>query len=127
MEKVKSFEEFVKGKKSRSEGASCYGKPVKKKPKVEDVAINIGLKKMVESNLETTCGKRLPIIVSRNAAHCQILERAVEKWAAFDTSIDSQQEYVLLYEDGSSALSMPGDKKASFELQKYKRCSWKGF
>ena len=127
VEKVKSFEEFVKGKKSRSEGASCYGKPVKKKPKVEDVTINIGLKKMVESNLKTTWGKRLPITVSRNAAHCQILERAVEKWAAFDRSIDSQQEYVLLYEDGSSALFMPGDKKEFFELQKYKDALGKDF
>ena len=127
MEKVKFYEKFVKGKKSRSEGSSCYGKPVKKKPKVEDVTVNIGLKKMVEGNLKTTLGKRLPITVSRNAAHCQILERAVAKWAAFDRSIDSLQEYVLLYEDGSSALFMPGDKKEFFELQKYKEALGKDF
>ena len=52
VEKVKSLEEFVKEKRSRSE--TCfYGKKVKRKKAVEDVTINIGLKKMIDGNLKT--------------------------------------------------------------------------
>ena len=126
LEKVKSFEDFVKGKKSRSEKC-LYGKPAIKKTKIEDVTINIGLKKMVDGSLKTIWGKRLPITINRNAAHYQIVDKAVEKWAAFDRGFESLKEYVLLYEDGSSALFLPGVKKEFFELQKYKEALGKDF
>ena len=119
VEKVKSFEEFVKEKKSTSQ-TRFDRKNGKRKRVAEDVTINIGLKKIADGDLKTIWGKRLPITVAKTAAHFQVLEKAVAKWAAFDRNFDSEKDYVLLYEDGSSALFMPGEKKEFFELQKYK-------
>eukprot|EP00112_Aurelia_sp_Birch-Aquarium-sp1_P017544 Seg408.3 transcript_id=Seg408.3/GoldUCD/mRNA.D3Y31 product="hypothetical protein" protein_id=Seg408.3/GoldUCD/D3Y31 len=54
-------------------------------------------------------GKRLPITVAKSATYDDILQRSVAKWS-----------YVLLYEDGSYALFMPGGYKDFFDLEKYK-------
>ena len=61
----------------------------------------------MNGNLKTLWGKRLPITDPETATKCQILERAVAEWAAFDRNFDIMQECVFFYEDGSSALLMP--------------------
>ena len=85
-----------------------------------DVTINIGLKRFVNGEIKTVWGKRLPISICRNATYAQILQKGVEKWKVFDRNFNSEEKYVLLYDDGSCAQFMPGSFKFFFELEKYK-------
>ena len=104
-----SFESYVTAKSSEKQ--ACEFRSKKKAPQKDDnveVTINIGLKRFDEADLKTIRGKRLPIAVPANATYATILEKAVAKWKAFDRRFETTKEYVLLYEDGTQALFMPG-------------------
>lgn len=104
-----SFESYMTAKSSEKQASHFRSK--KKAPKKDDnieVTINIGLKRFDDEDLKTVRGKRLPIAVPANATYTVILERAVAKWKAFDRRFETTKEYVLLYEDGTHALFMPG-------------------
>ena len=107
-----SFESYVTAKSSeKSEKQASEFRSKKKAPKKDDikeVTINIGLKRFDDEDLKTVRGKRLPIAVHANATYATILEKAVAKWKAFDRRFEKAKEYVLLYEDGTHALFMPG-------------------
>ena len=85
----------------------------------ETVTVSIGLMRMVENDLKPVWGKRLPIQVPKSASYARILGRGIEKWAAFDRKFDGEEDYVVLYEDGSHALCLPGQEE-DFQLEKYK-------
>ena len=107
--KAMSFERYVTAKSSEKQ--ACEFRSKKKAPKKDDnveVTINIGLKRFDEEVLKTIRGKRLPIAVPANATYATILEKAVAKWKAFDRRFETSKEYVVLYEDGTHALFMPG-------------------
>jgi len=55
-----------------------------KKVKVSElVTINIGLKKLVDDDLKSVWGKRLPISVPKSANYKLILEKGIAKYKAF--------------------------------------------
>ena len=120
--KIMSFDDFIKNKTSKRNSACGFEATKKKKAKTKnpDVTINIGLKKFVDGDFKTIWGKKLPISVPRNATYALILERAVEKWTAFDRKFNSEDSYALIYEDGSHARFLPGSSKHFFDLEMYK-------
>ena len=105
-----SFESYVTAKSSeKSEKQASEFRTKKKAPKENDnmeVTINIGLKRFDDEDLKTVRGKHLPIAVPANATYATILEKA--KWKAFDRRFETAKEYVLVFEDGTHALFMPG-------------------
>lgn len=64
-------------------------------------------------------GKRLPIQVANSAGYARILSKGIEKWSAFDQKFDPEEDNVLLFEDGSHAVYLPGQEE-DFQLEKYK-------
>ena len=81
--------------------------------------VYIGIKRFKDGCLKTVKGKILPVRVPKSATCRLILQKATEKMTAFDRSFDANEKYDLLYEDGSTALFMPGTKDL-FELEKYR-------
>ena len=117
-----SFDDFVKEKTSKRNctfGFEATKKKKKANNKNPDVTINIGQKKFVDDDFKTIWGKKLPVSVPRNASYALILERAVEKWTAFDRKFNSEDSYALVYDDGSHAQFLPGSANF-FDLEKYK-------
>lgn len=122
--KTMSFQSFLREKTSRHlDSGHSHSGSKKKKAKAEEsnVTINIGMKHFVHNSLKTVWGKRLPITVNKSSSYVTVLETAKTKWKAFNRNFDSNEEHVLLYEDGSSAQFMPGGQKDFFILEKYKR------
>lgn len=120
--KPMTLEEYQQ-RKSKEQISGHAFRP-KKKRKVGDnkdemVTINIGMMKMVDDDLKPVWGKRLPVVVSKTSNYRSILEKAVEKYKAFNRKFDASKEHVLVYEDGSHAQLMPG-KKDFFQLDNYK-------
>ena len=77
---------------------------------ITTVTVFIGIKRLKDGSLKTVEGKRLPIQVPKSATCKLILQKAIEKMTAFDRSFDADEQYDLLFEDGSTALFMPGTK-----------------
>ena len=102
-----SFDAF-KRVKTEQQQAGCHFR--RKKPKLQDeqVTIFIGMKQLVAEDLKTVRGKKLPICVPKAASYAIILEKAKEKYKAFDRKFEYKDSYMLLYEDGSAAQFMPG-------------------
>ena len=118
-----TLDDFIKGKTRKRSCSSEFQTKKNKKEKTivhPDVTINIGQKKFVNGEIKTVWGKRLPISVSRNATYAQVLQKGVEKWTAFDRNFNGDENYDLLYQDGSHAQFMPGSSKDFFDLEKYK-------
>ena len=116
--KLMSFEDFVKNKTSKT------ALPPRKKTQFdaqENVTLNIGLKVINGDTLKTIWGKRLPLLVPKDATYSLTCEKAVAKWSDFDCAFDSTQTYVLTYDDGREAQFMPGGYKDFFSLQEYKK------
>ena len=117
---TKSFKEYMVCKTKQQQSGSKF-RP-KKKVKVnpeENVTINIGLMRNTGNDLKPIWGKRLPIQVPKSAGYARIMSKGIEKWQAFDRKFDPEEDYVLLYEDGSHALSLPGQEE-DLQLEKYK-------
>jgi len=57
--------------------------------------------------------------VQKSSSYARIISKGIEKWQAFDRKFDPEEDYVLLYEDGSHALCLPGQEE-DFQLEKYK-------
>ena len=76
-------------------------------------------------------GKRLPLKTRKDATHKEILEGGFSKWKIFNKAmIEDDENYMLLYEDGSEALFMPDQTQDFFVLSKYSDtfctfCSWR--
>ena len=124
-----SFDDFVKDKTSKRNCTFGFEATKKKKGKSTnpDVTINIGQKKFVDGDFKNIWGKKLPVSVPPNATYALILERAVEKWTAFDRKFNSEDSYALVYDDGSHAQFLPGSSKHFFDLEKYKTDIGKDF
>ena len=117
--KVLTFDQFLKRKTSKENITTiCSSKKSKSNPN-EEVTVFIGIKRLKDGSLKTVKGKRLPIRVPKSATCKLILQKAIEKMTAFDRSFDADEQYDLLFEDGSTALFMPGTKDF-FELEKYR-------
>ena len=69
------------------------------------MTIFIGMKQLVAEDLKTVREKKLPICVPKTASYAIILEKAKEKYKAFDRKFEYNDiyPYMLLYEDGSAA------------------------
>ena len=117
---AKSFEDYLSVKKKQQQSGSQF-RPRKKAKRSSDenVTISIGLMKIAGNDLKPVWGKRLPIQVPKSAHYARMLSQGIEKWVAFDRKFDGEEDYVLLYEDGSHALCLPGQEE-EFELEKYK-------
>ena len=80
-----------------------------------------------ERKLKTMWGKRLPVTVPKNGTYAVILDKAVNKWQAFDRNFSNEEEHVLLSDDGRHAQFMPGGHKNFFNLLDYKNELGKDF
>lgn len=102
---TKSFEEYMACKKKQQQSGSKFrpNKKVKTNPD-EMVTINIGLMRNTGNHLKPIWGKRLPIQVPKSSSYARVISKGIEKWQAFDRKFDPEEDYVLLYEDGSHAL-----------------------
>ena len=105
---VKSFATYIKGKRSEQQGECQFRTKKKKKNEDVDVTVNIGFKYLKNGELKTVKAKRLPITVSQSANYNILREKAITKWDAFNRNFDATKKYVLLLEDGSEAVFMPG-------------------
>lgn len=117
-----SFDDFIKDKTSKRSCNSEFKTKKNKKTKGinPDVTINIGQKLFVDGDFKTIWGKKLPVSVPRNATYALVLQKAIEKWKAFDRKFNGACNYTLLYEDGSYARFLPGSCKDFFDLEKYR-------
>ncbi|CAH3033259.1 unnamed protein product, partial [Porites lobata] len=76
-----------------------------------EVQINIGLMVWSDKNvcIKPKRGKRLALRVSNKATYKVILQKAVEKWRAFNSDLyDENEDYILLLENGEEAQFLPG-------------------
>ena len=117
--KVLTFDQFLKRKTSKENITTVRSSKKSKSNPNEEVTVFIGIKRLKDGSLKTVKGKRLPIRVPKSATCKLILQKAIEKMTAFDRSFDADEQYDLLFEDGSTALFMPGTKDF-FELEKYR-------
>lgn len=107
--KAMSLNSYMKTKSSEQQSGSAFRSKKKvNKDDNKEVIINIGLKQLCEVGLKTIRGKRLPLRVPQSATYAMLLEKAVQKWSAFDKKFDGSQNYVLLFEDETHAQFMPG-------------------
>ena len=82
---------------------------IQEQEKAEDVIINIGLMFVSEGRLKPKRDKRVAVGVSINDSYHSILKKAIEQWSAYHNNCYSEnEEYVLVYDSGSEALTMPG-------------------
>ena len=105
---VKSFESFVKEKRSEQLAGCQFRTKKKKKNEDVDVTVNIGFKYFNNGEMKTVKAKRLPITVPKSANYNTLREKAISKWDAFNRNFDPTKKYVLLLDDGSEAIFMPG-------------------
>eukprot|EP00794_Sanderia_malayensis_P011620 gene11620-12817_t len=123
--KAMSFDAFCKAKSINRQDSI---KQPSKKLKKADVSIFIGRKQLSEDKkLKTMWGKRLPVTVPIDGTYAIILDRAVNKWQAFDRNFSSEETYVLVYDDGRHAQFMPGGHENFFNLLDYKNELGKDF
>ena len=80
--KLKSFDIF-RSLKSNQWSQKVHSN--KKKKQKEDVVINIGLMRISDSKLKPKRGKRVALRVSADNTYYDILEKAVEKWSAYNS------------------------------------------
>ena len=117
---VKSFSEFRKSK--GKEWKAMVSK--KKGDKEEEVQIMIGMMYFSgkEMRLKPKRGKRIALAVSNKAPYNVILEKAMDKFKAYHSDIfDTNEDYVLLLENGEEAQFIPGScPKEFFSLKRYK-------
>lgn len=87
------------------------------------MTINIGIMQFDRKSmaLKPKWGKRLPLKTKRNASYKDILENGLAKWKVFNKAmIEENENYMLLYDDGSEAIFLPGQGKQFFVLSRYK-------
>ena len=113
--------------KARKEAARStnFRSSKKAKPSEKDVTIRIGMFQFdPEKNiLKPQWGKNLSLLVGPNSTYSVIHSKAIEKRKAHDRhfkKMSQDEEYELLYPDGSHALFLPGQCKTFFDLQVYK-------
>ena len=121
-------------KKSNAKSFSFYKKLMSKEwkssvsnkasaNKESTVQIVIGLMEFSEKEqrLKPKRGKRIALHISNEAPYRVILERAVEKWKAYQSDSYDEKDYFLLLENGEEAQFMPGtNSKKFFSLLRYK-------
>ena len=62
-----------------------------------------------EGRLKPKRGKRVALRVSINDSYHSILRKAIEKWSAYHNNCYSEnEEYVLVFDNGSGASAMLG-------------------
>ena len=107
--KAVSIKSYMKAKSTERQSASSFRSKKKSTAKEEKtVSVNIGIKVMSSKGLKTIRGKRLPLLVPQQSTYAALLEKAVQKWSAYDKKFDGSKEYVLLYDDDRCAQFMPG-------------------
>ena len=119
--KTKPFEDYMACKKKQQQSGSKF-RP-KKKVKVnpdELVTISIGQMRNCGNDLKPIWGKRLPIQVAKSAGYARIPCKGMRSGMRLTESlIPRKTSYVLLFEDGSHAVYLPGQEE-DFQLEKYK-------
>ena len=97
----------------------------KKAKRQESVTIRIGLFRYEpdKNMLKPQYGKNQNLNVEKSSTYAEILEKALAKRRAHDRHFNAEsqdQEYQLLYPDGSQAVFLPGKPGKFFSLQEYK-------
>ena len=103
-----SIESYMKAKSTEWQSGSFRSKKKDTAKEEKKVSVNIDIKMMSSNGLKTVLGKRLPLLVPQHSTYAILLEKAVQKWSAYDKKFDKSKEYVLLYDDERCAQFMPG-------------------
>ena len=101
----------------------------KEKDKADDVIIFIELLQWrhLDHKLKPARGKRIALRVSNQSPYAEIRFQALSKWKAYQSNIyEEEQEYLLVYENGTKALFLPGTKEF-FTLKRYKEETGKDY
>ena len=120
-----TFEKF-KAKKSQQRATFFRGKTKNTAQKDKDVIINIGVMKYdrycADSSTAYTPmrGKSLPLKINKDANYAQLLIAALTKRKAYDQSFNEKLDWDIVYPDGQSASSLPGQPDTPFCLSTYK-------
>ena len=125
MQTTSSFEAYKARKESNRR---TFFKPSKKSKQEKDVNIRIGLFQFDpdQNVLKPQWGKSLPLLVDRNSTYSAIHEKALAKRKAHDrhfSKISENENYQLLYPDGSEARFLPGQGK-HFLTSKHTKKIW---
>ena len=125
MQTTVSFEAYKARKESNRR---TFFKPSKKSKQGKDVNIRIGLFQFDpdQNVLKPQWGKNLPLLVDRNSTYSAINEKALAKRKAHDrhfSKISENENYQLLYPDGSEARFLPGQGK-HFLTSKHTKKIW---
>ena len=116
--KLKTFAEFQAEK-----GKQWFKKVSTGTKRSQDVDININIGLMFwsdkDSQLKQKRGKRIIVRVPRDIKYRLLLDKAEEKWKAYNPEVyDENGEYVLIYESGTIAMFLPGTSEL-FTLKRY--------
>ena len=65
-------------------------------------------------------GKTLPLKVKKDSEYIEVFAEALVKRQAHDKSFDTTTSWKLVYPDGQSAMTLPGQPEEAFTLRKYK-------
>ena len=83
--------------------------------------INIGIMRYVSPDVVTPVrGKTLPLKVKKDSEYIEVFAEALVKRQANDKSFDTTTSWKLVYHDGQSAMTLPGQPEETFTLRKYK-------
>ena len=83
--------------------------------------INIGIMRYVSPDVVTPVrGKTLPLKVKKDSEYIEVFAEALVKRQAHDKSFDTTTSWKLVYPDGQSAMTLPGQPEEAFTLRKYK-------
>ena len=85
--------------------------------------VRIGIMQLEKNTmiLKLKWGKKLPLKIKKSSTRKDILENGLAKWKIFNkTMIEENENYMLLYEDGSEAVFLPGGAKEFFVLSRYR-------
>lgn len=111
-----SFSDFYQEKSKQRMNKSAKRKD-QKEP--EDVLINIGVMKHTNGEVKPLRGKSLPLKIKNNSDYDSVLQSALKKRMAYDRSFNNSMQWILVYQDGRLARTLPGLEEM-FTLQKYK-------
>lgn len=127
--KRRACDSFASFKSKKSEERASRFRDVKGKANrgstetpQKDIIINVGIMKYDLDNGSFTParGKSLPLKINRNANYAQLLTAALIKRKAYDQSFNDELDWNMVYPDGQTAISLPGQPDIPFILKAYK-------
>ena len=129
-ERTKSLTEYTKDREKVRQGcfkpknkvATATGtQKLSKEKQGRTVRIQVGLaNRDAFGELSIIRGKKQSLKILDSCSAEDLKKEAIEKWANFDQTFCSMEEYKLLYPDMKEVHFIPGKEETLFQLRKYK-------